>query len=419
MTHQLSENPVLSGSPIPLEAFELDDSLLWVMHCAEGPVPKAAAEAVAGLLPKETQPWKMRWEEDFVALPLQVKGQAARLLGSRLEDITLTTTTTTALATVAQGFPWQPGDEVIIPLGEFPANAWPWLALAPRGVKVREVPLWEGHLAGPQAWESAPPTAEARPEERLLAAIGPNTRLLSVSWVRFQDGLTLDLGLLAEGCRSRGVELVVDGIQGLGTRALDLSNEQLSAGISAFAAGGHKGLLAPQGLALLWTEESFRNRLAPPGGWLSVEDATEWDRPSTDFDRGWQGDGRRLEGGVPNLLGCGALEQSLRLLADSGIHRIQAHISALQGRFLERLESLPAWRSEARRLGALWMADRLGSILSLHHGQRGPDGLGDLLRDGFSKGIYASIREGYLRLALHGYHRRQDVDRLLLWLAKA
>lgn len=418
MPKRLSEKAVPSGSPIPRDAFDLDDRLLWVMHCAEGPVPKSAAAAVAGLLHKETQPWKMRWEEDFVGLPHRVKAQAARLLGSRLEDISLTTTTTTALTVVSQGFPWQPDDEVVLPLGEFPANAWPWLSLAHRGVKVREVPLWQGHRAGAKAWESLPPTAEARPEERLLAAIGPKTRLMSVSWVRFQDGVALDLQRLAEGCRSRGVELVVDGIQGLGTRALDLADAQACGGISAFASGGHKGLLAPQGLALLWTEESFRHRLAPPGGWLGVEDATEWNRPSTDFDRGWQRDGSRLEGGVPNLLGCGALEQSLRLLADAGALRIQAHVASLQGRLLEGLEALPPWRSEARRLGALWMADRLGSILSLHHCGRGADSLDALLRSGFSQGIYASIREGYLRLALHGFHTRRDVDRLLLWLAE-
>jgi len=146
----------LPDTPLPASAFDTDDELLWVMHCAEGPVPRAAAAAIRALLAKETAPWEMRWEEDFVGLPLRLKEQGALLLGGRPEDFSLTATTTSALALVAQGLPWESGDEVLVPLGEFPANAWPWMALKNRGVSFREVPLWRGHGAGQQAfWPNA------------------------------------------------------------------------------------------------------------------------------------------------------------------------------------------------------------------------------------------------------------------------
>jgi selenocysteine lyase/cysteine desulfurase len=355
------------------------------------------------------------WERDFIGLPRRVRQGAAALLDLPEEDLTLTQTTSSGLAAVAQGFPWREGDEVVAPLGEFPSNAWPWKALTARGVQLREVPLWPGHRAGAEAWDSAPPTIGGRPEERLLAALGPKTRILTVSWVRFQDGLKLDLERLARGCRDKGVALVVDGIQGAGTQPLP--SLRLLEGMVAFATGGHKGLLAPQGLGLLWTEPRFRERLAPPGGWLGVEEATNFDRPSTDLDRGWAADGSRLELGVPNLVGCAALAESLGLLEAAGIGAVAQHIDALARRFLGGLAEIPGWKGEAERLEALRAAGRLGAILGLHHGERGLEGLNDLLRSGFAEGIYASVREGYLRIAFHGYHTEADVDRVLRWLA--
>lgn len=399
----------MNTPPLNPALFHLDEDHLWIMHCSEGPVPRAALKAVRAFMHKELQPWGVRWEEDFQGIPAALRGEAAALLGGRADDISLSPTTSTGLVTVAQGFPWQAGDEVLAPLGEFPSNAWPWLALKARGVTFREVPLWEGHRAGAGAWESLPPTAEADPEARLIEAMGPRTRILTLSWVRFQDGLKLDLGRLGAACRERGVYLVVDGIQGVGTVPVALE------GLAAFATGGHKGLLAPQGMGFLWTDEAFRQLLSPSGSWLSVEDATDFSRPSTDFQRAWLPDGRALEPGGPNLLQASALLESLRMLNGVGVGPIATHVAGLQRELLDALSG-SAWGAEALRLRALLDAGKLGSILSFHHGGQGPEHLQGLLRSGYRRGIYASVREGYLRVAFHGFHREADVDRVGNWL---
>jgi selenocysteine lyase/cysteine desulfurase len=402
----------MSAPPLNPALFHLDRDHLWVMHCSEGPVPRATLRAVRAFMHKELQPWAVRWEEDFQGLPAAVRAEAAALVGGRTEDISLSPSTSAGLVAIAQGFPWRPGDEVVAPLGEFPSNAWPWLALRDRGVAFREVPLWEGHRAGDRAWSSRPPTAEADPEARLIAALGPGTRLLVLSWVRFQDGLKLDLPRLGVACRARGVHLVVDGIQGVGTAPVDL------AGLSAFATGAHKGLLAPQGSGFLWTEERFRQSLSPSGTWLAVEQATDFSRPSTDFHRAWLPDGRALEPGGPNLLQASAFLESLRLLNRAGVPAIATHAAGLQRRLLEVLEG-STWAPEVARLGGLLAADRLGSILAFHHGGGGPDRLNGLLKAGYRQGIYTSVREGYLRVAFHGFHTAEDAERVGAWLRSA
>jgi len=402
----------MNAPPLNPALFHLDKDHLWVMHCAEGPVPRAGMRAVRAFMQKELRPWEMGWDEDFQGIPAALRREAAALIGGEASDISLTPTTSSGLVTVAQGFPWAPGDEVLAPLGEFPSNAWPWLALRSRGVGFREVPLWAGHQAGTEAWASLPPTAESDPEARLIAAIGPRTRILALSWVRFQDGLKLDLQRLGAACRDRGVHLVVDGIQGVGTTPLELE------GLSAFATGGYKGLLAPEGLGFLWTEAGFRQSLAPTGTWLSVVDATEFARPSTDLARDWLPDGRALEPGGPSLLLGSALLESLRLLNQIGVPAIAAHVAQLQGRLLEALGN-SHWAAEAGRLGALLREGRLGPFLGFHHGGSGPDRMDRLLKAGYRQGVFASVREGYLRVAFHGFHTEADADRVAQWLIEA
>ncbi len=402
--------PDLAGPPLPPYRFDLPPGLLWVMHCSEGPVPRASIEAGRRVLDLEAHPWDMDFGRDVLGLPDRVRTQAARLLGVDAGDISLTQSTSSGLALVAHGFPFQPGDEILAPLGEFPANAWPWKALESRGVSFREVPLWPGHQAGPAAWDSTPPTIADSLEARIADAIGPRTRMLTVSWVRFQDGLRLHLPTLAAACALKGVVLVVDGIQAAGVFTPDLQ------GVAAFVTGGHKGLLGPAGQGFVWTTPELRSTLLPAGSWLSVADGSKWARPGTDLDRAWLPDGRRLEPGAYNLVGAAILGESLALLCDAGPQRIAAHVRALQGRLIAGLRDGASWPGESDRLEPLWAADRLGPFLSLHAGPNAAGLLFDRLKAGADRNIHASVREGYLRIALHGWHDVDDVHRLLEWL---
>lgn len=399
------------GALINEKEFDFSSDKLWIMHCAVGPVPKVSCRAGERVLQKELRPWDMSLETDFFGIPAQLREQTGFMLGVGSEDITLTPNTSSGLCLIAQAYPWKGGDEVLAPLGEFPSNAWPWMALERRGVHFREVPLWPGHRSGQAAFESIPPTASADAEDALIEAIGERTRVLAVSWVRFQDGLKLDLTRLARRCRAHNVHVVVDGIQGAGTCATDLR------GVSAFVAGGHKGLLGLSGQGFVYTQPEFRQHLLPAGSWLSVEDAGDFSRPSTDFSRNWRLDGQRLEQGNYNVLGCAVLATSMSLLNSVGVARIAHHVRNLQRQLVDGLTRIDEWQQEAARLSDLLDADRLGSMICLHHRGHGPAFLDKALRQAYGSQIFATAREGYLRIALHGWHDENDVARILGWLA--
>ncbi|ULU24501.1 aminotransferase class V-fold PLP-dependent enzyme [Dyella terrae] len=383
------------------ELFDMPPELLWLSHCKDGPLPLASADTVRALLDTELRPWDLRWNEDFLDVQRSLRDISATLLGVDAHDMSLVTCTSTGLEVVALGYPWQQGDEVVIPAGEFPSNRLPWLSLARRGVTCTEVALWEGQSA-------RAPDAGIEPEQRLLDAITPRTRVIAVSWVRYQDGVRLDLNKLGRGCRERGVHLVVDGIQGAGTVASSFD------GVSAFSTGGHKGLLGLQGQGLLWTDRTFRQQLIPLGTWLSAPDDFSQSGTQTQSDEPWATDGRRLEAGSPSILSCAALASSIRLLVQSGgAASIQAHVAQLQRSLLAMLAADAAWAVEAGRLGDLLAAGKMGSILSF---AVPPETSARLLNAAQAQGISASTREGYLRIAFHGWHGSSDVARCAAWL---
>ncbi len=397
MTHAVS--PLVAP-----ELFDMPPDVLWLSHCKDGPLPRASAETVRALLDTELRPWDLRWNEDFLDVQRSLRAISATLLGVDAQDMSLVTCTSTGLEVVALGYPWQHGDEVLIPAGEFPSNRLPWLSLARRGVTCTEVALWEGQ----SAQHPRTPDAGIEPEQRLLDAITPRTRIMAVSWVRYQDGIRLDLNRLGRGCRERGVHLVVDGIQGAGTVASSFD------GVSAFSTGGHKGLLGLQGQGLLWTDHAFRQQLIPLGTWLSAPDDFSQGGSQTQSNELWATDGRRLEAGSPSILSCAALASSIRLLVQSGgAATIQAHIAQLQRSLLATLATDAAWSAEAGRLGDLLAADKVGSILSF---ALSSETSARLLKAAETQGISASTREGYLRIAFHGWHGSSDVERCATWL---
>ena len=113
-----------------------------------------------------------------------------------------------------------------------------------------------------------------------------------------------------------------------------------------------------------------------------------------------------------------ALEVSLRIVNEAPVPAIARHIDAQATTLLSMLDNT-RWGAEAERLRGLQQAGRSSSVTSLHHLGLGPEGLRVLCDAGARQGVYSSVREGYLRLALHGWHTLGDLERVARWLGAA
>ena len=199
-------------------------------HAAVAPIPDRAVEALEeyGRRIAENGIADVWFWADRVA---HVRRLAAQLVNAPSpDDVGFVPNTTVGIGLIAEGFPWQPGDNVILAAEEYPSNQYPWLNLRARGVEVRPVP-------------SRGPRVEL---DDVRAAMDSHTRLLTVSFVQFASGFRADLDALGALCRERGVFFFVDAIQGLGAFPLDVQKTP----IDALAADGHKWLLAPEGAGI-------------------------------------------------------------------------------------------------------------------------------------------------------------------------
>jgi len=283
--------------------FPVTSNCTYLNHAAVGPWPRRTQAAVAHFAADNTHSGARNYPR-WVETERLLRSQLAELINAPSpDDIALLKNTSEALSFVAAGFPWQDGDNLIISDEEFPSNRIVWESLRDRGVTVREVRL--------QGLED--------PEQALLQAADASTRLLSISSVQYASGLRLDLERLGEGCRQRGIALCVDAIQGLGAIRQDVQSAQ----IDFLMADGHKWLLAPEGVAVFYCRQQWRERLRlVEFGWHMVEDSGNYAR------RDWEPahSARRFECGSPNMLGIHALSASLSLLREIGMEKIEQRV---------------------------------------------------------------------------------------------
>lgn len=280
------------------EEFAQATDLRYLNHAAVGPWPKRTATAVRNFA-EENVLRGARDYPDWMKVENRLRERLARLLNApSTDDIALVKNTSEALSFVAFGLDWKNGDRVVISDEEFPSNRVVWEALKPQGVEVIQVSL-KGH----------------DPEGELLAACGPRTRLLSISSVQFATGTRLDIERLGHGCKQRNVLFCIDAIQHIGALPFDVQASQCDFAM----ADGHKWMCSPEGLGVFYCRAELRPQLKlHEFGWHMLEHSGDYGRNE------WQpaASAQRFECGSPNTLGTIALDASLSLLEEVGMHNV-------------------------------------------------------------------------------------------------
>jgi cysteine desulfurase / selenocysteine lyase len=350
-------------------------------HAAVAPIPDTAVAALTeyGHRIAENGLADIRFWVDRVA---EVRRLAARLVNApAVEDVCFVPNTTAGIGLVAEGFPWTPGDNVVLAAEEYPSNQYPWLNLAGRGVEVRSVPSHGNRVE----------------LDDVRAAMTDRTRVLAASFVQFGSGFRANLDALGALCRERGVFFFVDAIQGLGVFPLDVQRTP----IDALAADGHKWLLAPEGAGIAYVRREWVERLHPIGvGAHSVVNPFEY----STIDFRLKPHAGRFEGGALNVPGITALGASLQLLLDAGVENVSRRVLDLTDYLCDRAASAGLDVSSSRREG-----DKSG-IVSLTKPGVDPKAILKRCRDA---GVIVNVRAGRVRVSPHAYNTTDDLDRFI------
>ncbi len=393
--------PGMPSSPVPRPASLADIESLrraefpwaargeqcYLNNASTGPLPRRTVEALAAFTAKRAEPWRLSDEEQFDALD-RGRELVARLVGGRASEVALMVNTGYGINLAASALPLRRGDVVLTFDREFPANIYPWMARERDGVRLERIPCVDG----------------LPDEARLLEEIGrAEVRAVSVSWVQFHNGWVADLARIGRRCRERGVWFVVDGIQGVGARELDLGALE----VDILACGAQKWLLSPWGTGFVWVRDGLVRELEPASvGWMSVRGSDDFAR-LVDYDLVWRDDARRFEMVTLPFQDFAGMDASLELLLELGSAAVARRVEALTGRIVE-------WARGRDGLRLLTPPERRAGIVSIV-----PAGdAAAVSRRLTAAAVAHSQREGAIRLSPHCYNSDDEVDRALEVLAE-
>ncbi|MGA7910324.1 MAG: aminotransferase class V-fold PLP-dependent enzyme [Candidatus Dormiibacterota bacterium] len=372
----------------PLEARDLlplTERYIHMNHAGVSPMSqrgRAAIEKVVDAM--MNRPYRDHWAQDEAD---RVRGLVAQLINAPAGSIGLTRSTAHGMSLLAQGLTWEKGDNVVGAMGEYPANVYPWMNLARRGVDFHQAQATDGRIT----------------PESLMALVDSRTRLVAISHVEFWNGFRVDIETIGAECRRRGVVLAVDVMQSAGALKLDMDRLP----VDFCAAGAGKWLMGPPGIGFCFCAGPLLERLQPVI--VGVGSVAGHDR-YFDYDLTPAVGARRFEESVVSLLDTAAFGAALEVLLEVGPETIEARVLDLSRKLAEGLaaagyEIIEPW---PRTL------EESSGIVSFRSGEVPAS---SLLRDLSAAHVIARTHRDFVRLSPHFYNTEQEVDRVLGILA--
>ena len=374
---------LLADEELRRSEFPVTRDKIFLAHAGVCPLPQRVATAVSECVQRGT----LGDQEAFVLHRLNDARQlGAQLLHCQPEEVALVGPTSLALSFVAAGLNFKKGDNILIYHDDYPANVYPWMALAERGAEVRLLNTRGLGIIRPQD---------------VMGQVDENTRLVALASCHFISGCRLDHQAIGKSLRDRGILFCLDAIQTLGAFPTTVEH------VDMLAADAHKWLLGPCGAGLLYVRREIQDRVNPPiYGWHNVRCPNFVAQEQIVFRNG----ATKYEAGTHNLLGLVGLIAALELVLEIGIENIAAELLRKRARLVPALQA-----KGFTVLNADAKIENASGIISFH--QAGKD-LAALHKKLTDAGVVASLRadrkgQNYIRLSPHFYNTDAELQRTL------
>jgi cysteine desulfurase / selenocysteine lyase len=301
-----------------------------------------------------------------------VAEEAAKLLYCNPNEITFVPNTTYGLNIASNALPFEKGDEILVQNREYKTNYWPWIQKREcQGCAVREI-------GGKNSAESF---------EKIIAAITPKTKAVVISWIQYYDGYISDLNRLSAVCQKNSAFLVVDAVQGIGIRALDLQKTR----IDILASGGQKYLCAGPGTGFLYINSEIMPLLRDT--FIGIRSMNPG--PTNQYKLKDNAD--RFQTGTIDMQAAVQLHAALKEVNDTGIECIERQNLSLLKEFKKILS--------ANNIPFIDYGDQQGNIISLTVSD--PSGLVKSLA---ADRIYIKQINDVARISFHHTSRLEDFE---------
>lgn len=323
----------------------MHDGVIYLDHAATSwPKPPEVLDAIAYALgPAGGNPHRSAHRLALAAarLVLESRSTVARFLGVQdPRDLLFVPSCTFGLNMALKGL-LAPGDRVVVSSVEHNAVVRPLAVLEASGVEVVRMPVDEAGRVDLEATEA------------LVAAA--STKAVVCQHASNVTGAIQPVGDLADIAHEHEAVLVVDGAQAAGHLKVDLS----ALGADVYVASGHKGLLGPQGVGVVYLAPGIAVRELVQGG--SGGDSGSLSMPTARPDR--------YEAGTAPLPAIAGLAAAVGVLAREGDELV-----AEEQRLVQRLVAGLAVIPGVRVLGPAPGEER-APVVSIVHAAVEPDRL--------------------------------------------
>ncbi len=374
---------LLANEELRRSEFPVARDKIFLAHAGVCPLPRRVATAVSECAQRGT----LGDQEAFVLHRLNdARRLGAQLLHCQPDEVALVGPTSLALSFVAAGLKFKKGDNILIYHDDYPANVYPWMALAERGVEVR---LLNTRGLG-----------VIRPVD-VMGQVDENTRLVALASCHFISGYRIDVQAIGKFFRERGILFCLDAIQTLGAFPTTVEH------VDMLAADAHKWLLGPCGAGLLYVRREIQDRVNPPiYGWHNVRCPNFVAQEQIVLRDG----AAKYEAGTHNLLGLVGLIAAMELALEVSVENIAAEL------LRKRAWLVPSLQAKGFAvLNADAKIENAGGIISFH--QAGKD-LAALHKKLTDAGVVASLRadrkgQNHIRLSPHFYNTDAELHRTL------
>ncbi len=343
-----------------------------------GPLSERSAAAGREYYEQALRDGDIHWDE-WLERVEEVRRKLARFINTRPANLAFTANASTGLNVAAHMLRGR--GRVLAVADEFPSCTLPFLQL---GYDIDFVPTARDGSLGLRDLE---------------AVAAEDTAVFVVSFVQYKSGFRNDLARVGAFCRERDLVFVVDATQGFGAFPLDVSDN----GADFLCFSGYKWATSGYSIAGLYLSERFLTpEQFPLVGWRSPREPYALSYDHLDLSER----AAALEQGHPPFAGVFALGASLDLIQELGLAKIAARITELTVYLHERLDTAGIWLLSTRD------PEHLSGI-----SVAAADNPAEVVAHLREQGIIVSTRGEGIRVSLHYYNNRDDIDRFVEALA--
>jgi selenocysteine lyase/cysteine desulfurase len=367
--------------------FPVTKEIIFFDHARVAPLPERVRKVVNEFINDATRFGTAHYETWMLELE-QTRKKFAQLINANLNEVAFIKNTSEGISIVANGFDWQPGDNVIIPDIEFPANVYPWWNLKKRGVETRMVKAVKGKVLF----------------DDLIKQIDSRTRILSISSVQCNTGFRSNLNRIGTFCKEKGVLFFVDAIQSLGVLPMDVKKDH----IDFLSADGHKWMLSIEGMGGLYISQEVVDKIHPVTmGWGNVVNAENF----MNYDFTLKKGAKKFEEGTPNTLSIHAFGAALGLLLETGIENIEKRVMSLGDLIINELN-----KRNIKIYSSTQLQERSGNISFVLNKD-----VNQLYSFMLENKVKLTVRDELVRFSPHFYNHEEEILKvfdLLDWYLK-